>query len=209
VVATLGTIISKPKKALFPVIIGKAPVSIDGNLSDWPPLPVGRVASPDGSHACNFRVFFDATRVYAAFEVTDATPVVNTQAKDRNWRGDAVELFLGTHGKSRDRLAEGDVQVIISYNPEAPIAWNYFSHQPMNDTRVVVKNVPGGWLAEASFTLADLGLAPPVPGEPVWIDFALDNSDGTGRNGQFTWHGSFDLYKTPSMWKKSRFVPQP
>jgi len=170
---------------------------------------VGRVASPDGSHACNARVFVDATRVYAAFEVTDVTPVVNTGSPGRNWQGDAVELFLGTHDEPRAALGAGDVQVVISYDPQAPLAWNYFTHKPMTEAMVVAKAAPRGWLVEASFTLADLALAAPAPGATVWIDFALDNSDAVGRAAQYPWHGDPDLYKTPSLWKRSSFVSQP
>jgi hypothetical protein len=207
--AVVAGVVTNPKEQPFPVVIGKAPVTIDGDLSDWPALPVGRVASADGSHACDFRVFVDATRLYAAFEVVDASPVPNAQGPGRNWQGDAVELFLGTHADSRGALNNGDVQVIVSYNPKAPLAWNYFSHKPMADAKVVVKDAPRGWLVEASFTMAELGLAAPAPGAPVWIDLALDSSEGAGRSGQFIWLGNADVWKTPSMWKKSVFVPQP
>ncbi|HYD42124.1 MAG TPA: sugar-binding protein [Anaeromyxobacter sp.] len=201
--------VTRPKQQPFPVIIGGAPVRIDGDLSDWPAVPVGRVAKADGTHACNFRVFVDATRLYAAFEVTDVTPVVNTAGPGRNWQGDAVELFVGTHPERRDELKEGDVQLVISYNPQAPLVWNYFSHKPMPGAAVVVKDAPGGWRVEASFALAELGLEPPAPGAPVWIDFALDNADTIGRASQHPWHGNPDLYKTPKLWKRSSFAPQP
>lgn len=202
-------VVAKPRQQPFPVIIGRSPVTVDGDLSDWPAVPVGRVANADGSHAAKFRVFVDATRVYAAFEVTDATAVVNMAGPGRNWQGDAVELFLGTHEERRDALAEGDVQLIISHNPQAPLAWNYFSHKRMEEAAVVVKDAPGGWLVEASFALAELGLATPTPGATVWIDVALDNSDAVGRAGQYPWHGDVDLYKTPKLWKKTKFVAQP
>ncbi len=208
--AAVGKIpVTRPKQQPFPVIIGRAPVRIDGDLSDWPAIPVGRVANAEGSHAANFRVFVDATRVYLAVEVTDATPVVNTAGMGRNWQGDAVELFLGTHPERRDELQEGDVQLVISYNPQTPFVWNYFSHKPMQEAVVVVKDAPGGWRVEASFALAELGLLPPAPGAPVWVDFALDNSDTVGRANQLLWHGGPDIYKTPKLWLKSTFVAQP
>ncbi len=203
--------VTKPKEQPFPVIIGRSPVRIDGDLSDWPAMPVARVANADGTHACNYRLFVDGTRVYAAFEVTDATPVVNTAGPGRNWQGDAVEFFLGTHPDRRDELKEGDVQIVISYNPQAPVVWNYFSHRPLTDAAVVVKDAPGGWRVEASFALAELGLAPPAPapGAPVWVDFALDNADTLGRSLQLTWHGDSEIYKTPKLWKKTEFAAQP
>lgn len=202
-------VVTNPKEQPFPIVIGKAPVTIDGDLSDWPALPVGRVSNADRTHACDFRVFVDATRVYVAFEVTDNSPTLNKQGPAQNWQGDAVELFLGTHNDARDTLREGDVQVIVSYNPGSPLAWNYFSHKPMTDAKVVVKDAARGWLVEASFTFAELGLSAPEPGAPVWIDLALDNSEGYGRSAQFQWYGNADIYKTPSMWKKSSFVAQP
>jgi hypothetical protein len=208
--AAVGKIpVTQPKQQPFPVIIGRSPVRIDGDLSDWPAVPVARVAKADGTHAASFRVFVDATRVYAAVEVTDATPIVNTALQGRNWQGDAVELFLGTHPERRDELQAGDVQLVISYNPQAPLVWNYFSHKPMQDMAVVVKDAPGGWRVEASFSLAELGLTPPAPGAPVWVDFALDNADTIGRANQFTWHGDAEIYKTPRLWKKSEFAAQP
>ncbi len=201
-------VVTHPATQDFPVVIASAPVKVDGDLADWPALPTGLVSDAGGAHAARFRVFFQGDRVYVAFEVTDSTPTVNKQGPGENWQGDAVELFLGTHEEPRGALAAGDVQVIISYAPAAPLAWNYQSGKPMKDAVVVVKDAPGGWRVEASFTLAELGIAAPAPGNPVWVDFALDNSDGGGRVAQYAWLGTEDLYKTPSMWKKSAFVAQ-
>lgn len=202
--------VSDPTRQPFSVFIGRRPVKIDGDLSDWPKwLPVARVGNAEGTHAALIRVFVDASRVYAAFEVTDPTPSVNKQVQGLTYNGDALELFLGTHDEPRSSLKPGDVQVLISYNPAAPHAWNNYSNQPMKNAQVVQKDVPGGWVVEASFTHAELGLATPVPGQPVWIDFALDDASGGARTAQFPWLGTLALWKTPSMWKKSIFVPAP
>ncbi len=208
--AAPGKIVANPRQEDFSVVIAKSGIKVDGNLSDWPAgLPVGRVANTDGSHAANFRVFVDATRVYWAFEVADSTPSVNKQGPGNNWDGDAVELLLGTHDDDRMGLQPGDVQLIVSYNPAAPLAWNYFSGKPMADAQVAVKDVPGGWLVESSFSVAELGLSAPAPGAPVWVDMALDNADGGGRTAQLIWLGSSDFYKTPALWKKATFVARP
>lgn len=201
-------VVSNPAAQDFPVFIGKAPVKVDGELADWPALPTGLVSSADGKHAARLRLFFHGDRVYVAFEVTDATPTPNRKGPGENWQGDAVELFLGTHEEPRSALGAGDVQVIVSYNPAAPLAWNYRSQKPMTDAAVVVKDVAGGWRVEASFTLAELGITAPAPGKPVWIDFALDNSDGADRAAQYAWLGTEDLYQTPSMWKRSVFATE-
>lgn len=206
--AQAAPLVFNPAAQDFPVIIGRAPVKVDGDLADWPALPTGLVSDAGGAHAARFRLFFHGDRVYVAFEVTDATPTPNKQGPGDNWQGDAVELFLGTHEEPRGALGSGDVQVIVSYNPAAPLAWNYKSQKAMKDAVVVVKDAPGGWLVEASFSLAELGIASPAPGAPVWIDFALDNSNGAERVAQYAWLGSEDLYKTPSMWKRSAFAVQ-
>lgn len=207
--AAAGKVVTNPAAEAFPVVIGKA-IKVDGDLSDWPAgLPVGRVGNADGTHAVNFRVFVDAERVYAAFLVTDTTPSINKQQQGQTYDGDALELFLGTHDDARGALKPGDVQVLISYNPPAPHAWQNFSNVPMRNAQVVEKDVPGGWIVEASFTLAELGLSAPAPGAPVWIDVALDNGNGGARSAQYPWLGTLDLWKTPSMWKKSSFVAQP
>lgn len=203
-------IVADPRREDFPVVIASSGIQVDGDLSDWPAgLPVGRVTSADGSHAADFRVFVDATRVYWAVEVVDPTPSLNKQGPGSNWDADAVELFLGTHDDERSGLMPGDVQLIVSYNPAAPLAWNYFSGKAMTGAKVVVKDLSGGWLVEASFSLAELGLAAPAPGAPVWVDMALDDAGGGGRITQLAWLGSADLYKTPLMWKKTTFVAQP
>lgn len=205
-----GKPVTNPEKETFPVFLRKAPVMVDGDLSDWPSgLPVGKVASPDGTHEVVFRVFVTATRVYAAFEVADPTPTVNRATMGETYNGDALEIFFGTHDESRSSLRPGDVQVLIAYNPKAPHAWNNFSNAPMKDALVVEKDVRGGWVVEASFTHAELGISPPAPGQPVWLEVALDNANGGARAAQWVWLGNLDMWKTPSMWKKTAFAAAP
>ena len=206
--AGAGQVVANPKEA-FPVVIAKAAIQVDGDLSDWPAVPVGLLQKAGTKNAMKFRVFVDEANVYAAFEVTDPTPTVNKQDPGSNWDGDAVELFLGTHDESRVALKPGDVQVIVSYNPAKPLAWNYFSKQPMKDLAVAVKDAPGGYVVEARFSLAELGLAAPAPGAPVWLDVSLDDAKGGARVGQLVWHGTENDYQNPSLWKKTSFVSGP
>jgi hypothetical protein len=205
-----GKFVTNPKDEAFPFVIAKAPVKIDGDLSDWPAdLPVGKVSNADGSRAAVFRIFAHGDRIYTAFQVKDGTPTINKEVEGGAWNGDTIELTLGTHDEPHGGWAKGDVQVFVTYNPAAPHVYNNTTTKVMKATQVVEKTTADGWLVEASFTVADLGIGAPAPGAPVWIDVALDNSNGGGRGSQFVWIGNGDFWKTPSMWKKTSFVAQP
>lgn len=205
-----GKYVTHPEDQAFPFVIAKAPVKIDGDLSDWPAdLPVGKVASADGSRYAVFRIFAHGDRIYAAFQVADSTPTINKETGGGAWNGDTIELTLGTHDEPHGGWAKGDVQVFVTYNPEAPHCFNNTTTRVMKNSQVVEKTTADGWTIEASFTVADLGIAAPAPGGPVWLDVALDNSNGSGRGSQFVWIGNGDFWKTPSMWKKTSFVAQP
>ncbi len=170
---------------------------------------MGKVGNADGTHAVVFRIFAHGDRIYTAFQVTDTTPTVNAETAGQAYNGDTIELTLGTHDEPHGAWAKGDVQVFITYNPAAPHCYNNTLTMVMKDAQVAEKTTPDGWLIEASFTIADAGISAPAPGAPVWIDVALDNSNGGGRGSQFVWIGNPDFWKTPSMWKKTSFVAAP
>lgn len=204
--AAAGSLVANPKKEDFPVmIVANAAVKIDGDLSDWPVVPVALLEQKGGKLSGKFRMFTDGANLYVSGEVVDATPTVNTKGDGANYDGDAVEFFVGTHDDRRSALQKGDVQIIVSYNPDQPLAWNYCSKEPMKSLELVVKNVEGGYLFESKYGLEELGLTV-AAGATVWVDFALDNSNGSGRSGQLVWHGTGDNYKNPSLWKKTTFA---
>lgn len=205
-----GKYVTRPKEEDFPFVIAKAPVKIDGDLSDWPAgLPVGKASSPDGSHAVVFRTFAQGDRIYVAFQVTDSTPTVNKQNGGSAYDGDAIEFFLGTHDASHGDWAENDVQVFVTYAPASPHVYNNVSTKVMGQTQIVEKTTADGWLVEASFTVGDLGILAPAPGKPVWLDVALDNSNGGARSSQLWWIGDGSSWKIPSSWKKTSFLAAP
>ncbi len=56
---------------------------------------------------------------------------------------------------------------------------------------------------------APIGITAPAPGAPVWLDVALDNSNGGGRGSQFWWIGDAGSWNNPSTWKRTSFVAAP
>ncbi len=206
---TPGKVVTNPKEQGFPVVIAKTPVKIDGDLSDWPAdLPVGKLTNSDGSRYAMFRVFAVGDRYYASFVVADSTPTVNQETEGGAWNGDTIEFFLGTHDEVHAAWSKGDVQIFVTFNPAAPHVYNNAEMHPMKSTQIVEKQTKEGWLIEMSFTAADAGLAKAAPGAPVWIDVALDNSNGGGRGSQFWWQGDGNSWKKPADWFKTTFVAQ-
>ena len=57
--APAAPVVSNPAAQDFPVIIGKAPVKVDGDLADWPALPTGLVADQAGTHAARKLLFVE------------------------------------------------------------------------------------------------------------------------------------------------------
>ncbi|MBM3500599.1 MAG: hypothetical protein FJX74_18235, partial [Armatimonadetes bacterium] len=108
-----------------PIRLTRAEVKVDGDLGDWPADRLVDLDAPEG-RASRAGIAYDAERLYAAFQVTDDSPMANAGDDEALLfkTGDACELFLATGPNAdphRTRPVAGDVRLILSVLSGEPV----------------------------------------------------------------------------------------
>ncbi len=177
---------------------------IDGDLSDWPSVPLLGLDAASAAHveglppwptasdaSMELRLLWDADYIYVAMQVQDDVLVNDSGAAV--WQDDEIELgFDGDHNAAgRDQY---DHQ--FTFNPDGRIT--DFA-QPTTALTAVITATVDGWLVEAAIPQA---LFRPVPfddGALIGFTFALrDDDDGGAWDHKFLWRG----LSTNSFWEQ-------
>ncbi len=181
--------------------VANAPV-INGENDEWkdvPEMPIARTGQPDNAKV---QLAFDATNLYAFFEVQDPTPWLN-QGKDfaRLFKtGDAVDIQIGNGGKAHNDPQLGDKRIVIAQLNGKPVAVlmapleksgaaksytspvgtkNFGRVEILTGAQVVVKKQGNLYRIEAALPLKDIGVAP-QGGQSVRGDVGFISSDAAG-----------------------------
>ena len=174
--------------------------TLDGSRAQWPPVPAQRIGADglvQGSDAkgfdATFRLAWDDANLYLFVEVSDPTPLKNSQKPEDIWNGDAVELFIG-----HEDLAQGgppkysDRQVLIR-GAKSDGVNVYFGNAPKQfpARSIVLPNLDGkGYTLEAAMPFAALGFKP-RENQEILFDIAVDDSEtGSGRIRQIVFNGN-------------------
>ncbi|HSI83786.1 MAG TPA: hypothetical protein VK970_08375 [Candidatus Methylacidiphilales bacterium] len=198
---------SKEKKAYVIKRVEK-PINVDGKSNDWSKLTEMQVGHPGDSSNAEVKLAYDATNLYAFYEVQDASPMLNS-GKDLTElfkSGDSVDMQLATNitaSKDRRDAGAGDVRLLIAevggkpvavlsrpVDPTAPktAAKTYSSPVQsvkfdrvavLDSAKVVITRTAKGYTVEAAIPLADLGLKP-EPGLEIRGDVGFISSDSGG-----------------------------
>ena len=195
------------KEKLISITIAAATPVIDGAADDWP-KPVTLDLGERQTAAVGLA--YDATNLYALFNVPDESPWKNAS---KDWRflfkgGDYVDIQLGVPNPIKDapRTAQpGDVRVMIgpgengaftvvgmwtkvpagmAQDPmlyKSPVAEENFERVALlTDVTVKLQPTEKGYLLEAAIPWAALGMAPPAKGAKLQGDFGVIFSDKAG-----------------------------
>jgi hypothetical protein len=184
--------------------LAKAP-AIDGNIADWrdvTPLTIAREGQPDRA---TVKLAYDATHLYALFEVQDPTPWRN-EGKDfaRLFKtGDALDIQLGTDTKSHPNPQAGDMRLVLSQlngkpvvvllapsdktapagaskSYTSPVGTKQFDRvEVIEAARVTAITEADRYRVEAAIPLAALGITPQA-GLALRGDLGFISSDATG-----------------------------
>ncbi|MCS7254808.1 MAG: hypothetical protein NZ781_12400, partial [Armatimonadetes bacterium] len=175
---------------LPPIHMRKVPVgriTVNGDLSDWDMSAAITIDAGAGRRA-KVALAYDDTHLYAAFDVTDDSPMLNS-GKDFALlfkTGDACDLFLAVDPSAdpkRTRAVAGDIRLLFSVMDGQPICVLYepvardgervvrlFTSPTgaeafdrvvaIKEAQVAIRRVKGGYTLEASVPLSAIRFAP-------------------------------------------------
>ncbi len=203
----------------FPVLLKEqADIVIDGECGEWPLVIPAIIESNSqvviGSrddtryYAGEVRIFFDKQNFYIYADIKDTTPFCNNYKKDSIWDGDSLEIYLGFHDGAHRSIDDGDFQVGISLVEHDQTVWNWPKAQEVEERELALEKSDQGCRLEAKIPLTHFGDFSLNTGDPLWIDFGINNADSpTGkRSGQMIWYGSSNNYRQPNLWLKAVLV---
>lgn len=187
------------------------PPVIDGDLGEWRAVPVQTmVVDPDNPDMrVKFQLAWDARNLYAAFDVTDASPMVNSARVLATCfkYGDSLDLYLACGkepAKSAGAPIPGDVRLlltryggrplVLAYRPDVPGTANptVFTSPvgqfrcdvvaPVANAALVFRNRKDGkgYTAELAVPLADLKPLAPRAGLKIRFDVGANFSNRSG-----------------------------
>jgi beta-glucosidase len=203
----------------FPILLlDKAGIVIDGETGDWPAVIPAVVESDSqvviGSreegeyYSAVMQFVFDKDNFYLSADIIDDTPFANKQKKDLIWQGDCLEIYLGFHDEAHPAMEPNDFQLGIALVEQDQTVWNWPKKVEVQKQEVRIKKSEKGLKLEAKIPLTNFGILSLKPGDPVWIDFGIDNSTkiSGNRSGQMIWYGNANDYKNPNFWQKAVLI---
>ena len=172
-----------------------APPKLDGKLNDWP------AASAEIDKDATFRIGYDDTNLYLAYEISGRGPLKNQGRQwDRLFRsGASVDLQIATDpsaASDRQIPVKGDQRLLLTFMGDEPMAVLYQAVVPgtpddktwqvvspvgsatfdrvvkLDKPHVVALSTENGYVVEASIPLSELGLKI-TPGLRVKMDWGV------------------------------------
>lgn len=202
-------------------------MKVDGVFSPWPNRPSEEVGASSlifgkdaGGVKGSFWLCWDERNLYIFCEITDPTPCQNDKSPDKNWNGDAIEVFLEPQIKkdSLGGLSSSARQIIFGCGASGVTCHIYntanifVAPKQYDCTSVLIKRSDGyGYTLEAAIPFEIIGLNP-KEGMRFFFDFGFSD-DANPKEGprqrtrQFIWSGSKDSARDDSYWGQATLVP--
>lgn len=209
----------KGTKARLSATIGRAegPIKANGTASGFPGLPPEQISksqlvegSAEGDLAASYRLCWDAKYLHLLVEVTDATPMKNSQVGNNLWRGDGVELFVGSEQLDKaGSLLFTDRHILLSGGlvdgkPQTHVV--NAAQQPNIEMAVVPRSDGKGYTLQAAIPLEALGIKPHAD-TAILFDIGIDDSaNGSERKCQLMWNGSAKNSGDRTGWGRAKFL---
>jgi hypothetical protein len=213
-IVTLG---SRVAGSLYPIEPVSGPVTVDGALDELAPAPyvdLSDAVAAGSDNRVTARLAWDATALYAAFDVSDATLLVNQGGIDGEvWNGDGVEVMIHL-GAAASALSPADFHVLANVNGDvtdergSSLGWDRSWNL---SARLVsaVRKPSGGYTVEMAIPWMDLGIAAPPAGTRIGLDLAHNDVDVAGAAPkQVDWAG-LASFAQPGRWLSGRLESTP
>lgn len=148
---------------------------------------------------------YDANNLYLAFNINDASPLINTKQGKDIWDGDALEIAFGSNPSANPKrkfYLLSDVQIGIRMN-ENPIIWNWKTNTPIENGHVKTTKTDKGYLVEIQLPIQQICGKELNASAIHGFEIGIDQGDEKGkRTHQDRWNNpSADGFNTnPSLW---------
>jgi hypothetical protein len=211
-----------PRERLLTIPLAKAPVTIDGDLTEFDKSPVANMVISETAQG-SARMLYDDKNLYVAFDVKDDSPWKNaggdTTALFKT--GDEVSVWIGK--KPGNRTIEfGDVRIlfapdgdkvkVVAYRPKVATGAKQVSFRsPSGEVRMdkletiidvttAVKVTEKGYRLEAAIPWTTIGLD--AKSEKFGLDLSINFSDPAGQRNVARMHwarnGAEIVYDLPT-----------
>ncbi len=190
----------------------RTPPVIDGDLSDWSDtgtemlwLKEGHTELPNAG----LRFRYDSTNLYIALHVrNDDSPAMNAEAADRDlmWRGDALELYLGTDFASwhKGTYTPTDYQLMFAVGKTMTgKAYCWTKHEWVDGSQSAYKVDPDklGYTLEALVPWRYVAYTPKAGDRlPFDMRVMLGNAEGTQYITNLIWSATNMAFNQTDMW---------
>ncbi len=202
----------------FPLLFSSSnQITIDGNMDDWP-LTVPfilesdsqvKVGSRDKRFSGKISCFFDSQNFYFFARVKDPTASPNKYEFEEIWQNDALEIYLGFRKENRTSYGKNDFQIGMTLSPGEAFAWNWTKNDEISNKNILVVKSTDGCVVEGKIPLSEFNEKSLQPGQTIWIDFSIDNSDGGPRTTQMVWNGDHNGWRNPGLWRQGFLTSDP
>lgn len=201
---------------------------IDGDFSEWQGLdgPLTRLAVFGGSHVPeDAEAFFvlrtDGVNLFVYARVTDDLTHENFLPGSLAWRGDTVELFIGTNTSRHKKYLLGDNQLrLVPRSKDLPET-DVVSNQRTIEASSVDSSKgeifaswtsynENGYEIESAIPLSLLMIDELKLNQKIRCDFQVNDADETERDRMIHWISNKDTpWFDPSVWGNGRVVSLP
>jgi hypothetical protein len=135
--------------------------------------------------AADFRMLWNAEKLYVFMDVTDSTPNHNPQL---GWQfSDNAVLYIDATDSKSERFGSADYEYAFCWDASAPVM-NEKKHGRTENIAYKIKTTEKGYCVEAAFPWATLGTPDPKAGTVIGVDVQVsDNQAGPQRNLLLGW----------------------
>ncbi len=194
------------------------PLVIDGEGGDWPGVPAERAGSSHlvqgssaGKFEAAFKVSWDNTYLYLLADVADETPMKNELSAEDLWKGDTIEVFVGSEEPNKGGpLLFTDRHVFLSSIQGVPGAIHFVTGQGAEGSKAAVLPKPdgSGYIIEAAIPWRSLAVKPMANAELLFNVGFDDSATGKFRQRQLMWSGDSKSSGDRTNWGRLRLNSQ-
>ena len=208
------------------------PVTLDGNLGEWAGIPVITFQDDPGNgrgalnNAVSARLAWDATYLYAAYDVSDTELWADQLTRDAAnlHRDDEVELYIDPQGDGGAAMQSTDYQLMANirdavkdFNGDGAGGKQASFNAASLQAKAALNGSLNGGGADAGYTIelrvawTDLGVTAPADGKAMRLDLALGDKDSQTQSivEAFDWAGIVSNYNNPGAWRDVQLADRP
>jgi len=195
---------------------GKAPIVIDGDLSDWEGIKTEHIKIPvrlykfgitnvpnppenDADLSANFQCLADAYYIYIAVIVNDDIPVFGEEMFGRSHDDDAIEFYFDgdLQNTSKMEYDENDLQILVTsdkngktlINGRAPLVLQLYPYMwEALGVKAELKRIKNGYVVEVAVPIKLLGWNAIETGKRMGMNIRVyDDDDGKRLDSVLEW----------------------